>query len=140
MPRSLALLHAERTILLACVGMAAEVLFTALTSPRRDRRLLGYSYAWMLPIYALLYPGFHLLLPLVGAWAWPLRAAFYAAIIMVCELLTGLALRAAVGEAPWESEYRDKRWAVLNLVRLDFFPAWALCALAFERAYRLISG
>ena len=134
------LLHAERTFLLACVGVAFEVIFTALTSAKRDRRLMGYSYVWMLPIYALLYPGFHLLLPLVGAWAWPLRAALYAVIIMVFELLTGLALRAAVGEAPWEPEYRGHKWAVLSLVRLDFFPAWAIGALAFERAYRLVVG
>ena len=133
------MIHLERTILLACVGVAAEVVFTALTAAKRDRRLLGYSYIWMFPIYALLYPGFRLLLPLVGEWAWPLRAALYAAIIMVCELLTGLALRAAVGEAPWEPEYRGHKWAVLNLVRLDFFPAWAAGALLFERAYRLIA-
>jgi hypothetical protein len=127
-------------MLLSCVGVAAEVVFTALTSPKRDKRLTGYSYVWMFPIYALLYPGFRLLLPVVGAWAWPLRAALYAAIIMVCEMLTGLALRAAVGEAPWEPEYRGHKWAVLDLVRLDFFPAWAAGALAFERAYRLIAG
>ena len=134
------LLAVERACLLACVGVAAEVIFTALASDKRDRRLLGYSYVWMFPIYALLYPGFHLLLPLVGAWAWPVRGAFYAVVIMIFEMLTGLALRAAVGEAPWESEYRGKRWAVLNLVRLDFFPAWAIGALAFERAYRLVIG
>ncbi len=132
-------LHLERTILLACVGVAAEVVFTALTSGKRDRRLLGYSYVWMFPIYALLYPGFRLLLPLVGDWAWPLRGALYAVLIMVCELLTGQAIRAAVGEAPWEPEYRGQRWAVFSLVRLDFFPAWAAGALLFERAYRLLT-
>lgn len=134
------LLHLERTILLACVGVAAEVVFTALGSAKRDRRLMGYSYVWMFPIYALLYPGFRLLLPLVGDLAWPLRGALYAVIIMVCELLTGLALRAAVGEAPWEPEYRGHKWAVMSLVRLDYFPAWAAGALLFERAYRLIAA
>lgn len=132
------MIHLERTLLLACVGVAAEVVFTALTSGKRDRRLLGYSYVWMFPIYALLYPGFRFLLPLVGDWAWPLRGALYAVIIMICEGLTGLALRAAVGEAPWEPEYRGHKWAVLDLVRLDFFPAWAAGALLFERAYRLL--
>ena len=38
--------HLERTLLLACVGVAAEVVFTALTSAKRDRRLLGYSYVY----------------------------------------------------------------------------------------------
>jgi len=124
---------------MACVGMAAEVVFTAFMSAKRDRRLIGYSYVWMFPIYALLYPGFALLLPHVGNWAWPLRGALYAVLIMVCELLTGLALRGAIGEAPWEPEYRGKKWAVLDLVRLDFFPSWALGALVFERAYVLIA-
>ncbi len=140
MPRSVVLLHLERALLLSCVGVAAEVVFTALTARKRDRRLLGYSYIWMFPIYALLYPGFRLLLPLLGAWAWPLRAVFYAALIMAVEGATGLVLRAAVGEAPWEPEYRGHTWAVAGLVRLDFFPAWALAALAFERAYRLVAG
>lgn len=132
--------HLERAALLAAVGVAAEVIFTALTADKRDPRLKGYSYVWMLPIYALLYPGFHLLLPYTENWAWPLRGMFYATLIMVVELLTGLILRAALGEAPWEPEYRGKRWAVLNLVRLDFFPAWAAGALVFERAYLLIVG
>lgn len=127
-------------MLLSCVGVAAEVVLTAFTAEKIDRRLTGYTYVWMFPIYALLYPGLRLLLPLVGAWAWPLRAALYAVIIMVFELLTGLTLRAMIGEAPWESQYRGKRWAVLNLVRLDYFPAWAVGALAFERAYHLIAG
>lgn len=126
--------------MLACVGVAAEVLFTALTAPKRDRRLRGYSYLWMFPVYALLAPGFRLVLPLVGAWAWPLRGAVYAALIMLVELLSGLALRAALGEAPWEAEYRGKRWAALGLVRLDYFPAWAAGALVFERAYRLLGA
>ncbi len=134
------LLHLERAALMAAVGVAAEVIFTALTADKRDPRLKGYSYVWMLPIYALLYPGLRLLLPYTGNWAWPLRGMFYAALIMVVELLTGLILRAALGEAPWEPEYRGKRWAVIALVRLDFFPAWAAGALVFERAYHLITG
>lgn len=134
------LIHLERTLLLASVGMAAEVIFTALMDARsKGPRLIGYSYVWMLPIYALLYPGFSLLTPYLGSLAWPMRGALYAAIIMVFEMITGLILKAALGEAPWESEYRGKRWAVLNLVRLDFFPAWAIGALVFERAYRMLT-
>ena len=126
---------------MACVGVAAEIVFTAACNAKKNgARLIGYSYVWMFPIYALMYPGFRLLVPLVGAWAFPLRAAFYAALIMVFEMITGLVLRAAIGEAPWEPEYRGNKWAVLDLVRLDFFPAWAAGALMFERAYRLVAS
>lgn len=134
------LLHLERAAVLACVGVAAEVVFTAFMEPQGGKRLIGYSYVWMFPVYALLYPGMLLLKPYVGGWAWPVRASFYAAAIMFFELLTGLVLRAALGEAPWEANYRGKRWAVLSLVRLDYFPAWAAGALIFERACRLVGG
>ena len=133
------LAHLERAAVLACVGVAAEVLFTALTERASGKRLAGYSYVWMFPVYALLYPGFGLLRPIVGAWAWPLRAAIYAALIMGVELLTGLILRAALGEAPWERNYRGKHWCVMGLVRLDYFPAWAAAALVFERAFLLVA-
>jgi len=135
-----ALGHAERAVLLACAGVAAEVVFTALASRRGGRRLIGHSYLWMFPVYALLYPGFFFLRPLVGAWPWAARAALYAALIMAGELAAGLLLRAALGEAPWEPEYRGRRWCVLGLVRLDYFPAWAAGSLFFERAFRLVAG
>lgn len=134
------LLHAERAAVMACVGVAGEVLFTAFAQPQGGRRLIGFSYVWMFPVYALLYPGFMILRPLVEGWAWPWRGALYAAGIMTFELLTGLLLRAALGEAPWEPGYRGKRWCVYGLVRLDYFPAWAAGALAFERACRLVCG
>lgn len=133
------MIHLQRTLVLACVGVAAEVLFTAFTAPAGGKRLIGFSYAWMFPVYALLYPGFALLRPHVGAWPWPARAALYAVLIMSVELATGLVLRAALGEAPWEPGYRGKRWCVLGLVRLDYFPAWAAAALVFERAFKLLA-
>lgn len=134
------LLHLERAALMGCVGVAAEVVFTAFTEPQGGKRLIGYSYIWMFPIYALLYPGMTLLRPYIGEWAWPWRASFYAAAIMLFELITGLILHAALGEAPWEPNYRTKRWCVCGVVRLDYFPAWAAGALVFERACRLIGG
>lgn len=134
------LLHLERAAVMSCVGVAAEVVFTAFTEPQGGKRLIGYSYVWMFPIYALLYPGMTLLRPFIGEWAWPLRASFYAAAIMIFELITGLILHAALGEAPWEPNYRTKRWCVFGVVRLDYFPAWAAGALIFERACRLIGG
>jgi hypothetical protein len=134
------LLAVERCAVLACVGVAAEVAFTAFTEPQGGKRLIGYSYVWMFPIYALLYPGIALLRPFIGACWWPWRASVYAAGIMAVELIVGLILRAALGEAPWEANYRGRRWTVLGLVRLDYFPAWAAGALIFERVFRLIGG
>ena len=135
------MIHFERALLLASAGITAEIVFTALCNIKKNgMRLIGYSYVWMLPIYALLYPGFMVLTPVTGSWAWPLRGIFYAALIMVFELLTGLLLSATIGEAPWEPEYRGNKWAVMNLVRLDYFPAWSAAAIVFERGYRVLVG
>jgi hypothetical protein len=130
----------ERAALLGCVGVAAEIVFTALTDPSGGLRLIGYSYVWMLPLYALLYPGMYLMRPYVGRWAWPWRASAYAAGIMLLELITGLLLHAALGQAPWEPNYRGHAWCVLGVMRLDYFPFWAAGALVFERACRLVGG
>lgn len=132
--------HLERALILGAVGVAAEVLFTAFAAPSGGLRLVGFSYAWMLPIYMLLYPGFLLLTPVLGRRPWWLRACAYALGIMLVEGLTGLALKAVLGEAPWEAGYRTARWNVLGVVRLDYFPVWAAGALVFERAHRLLTG
>lgn len=130
----------ERTVVLACVGVAAEVVFTAFLEPRNDNRLVGFSYVWMFPVYGLLYPGYSLLHPRIADWPWVFRAEVYAIAIMVFELITGLLLRALLGEAPWEPQYRGKPRTIMGLVRLDYFPAWAAGALVFERAFRVVAG
>lgn len=133
------LLSLQRAVVLACVGVAVEVAYTALTEPQGGARRIGYSYLWMFPVYALIEPALSALRPLVGAWAWPARAALYAAAIMVVELIVGLALQKSLGEAPWEPNYRKSRWHVLGVVRLDYFPAWAGAAMLFERAWLLLA-
>lgn len=128
-----------RVLILACVGVAAEVAFTAALD-RRDGRLLGYSYLWMFPVYAALYPGFALLLPFIETWPFVARGLLYGATLLLGELVFGLILRAALGQAPWEPEYRGKPRVVAGLVRLDFFPAWVAAGLFFESVFRLLAA
>ncbi|MBI5211050.1 MAG: hypothetical protein HY927_13855 [Elusimicrobia bacterium] len=121
----------------ACVGTALEVVFTALADFRKTRslRLMGYSYVWMLPIYALVPVIMDVLyVPLEGVIL-PLRLATYVTLLLAVEYLSGRAMRRLLGEAPWEPGYRGKRWAVDGLVRLDYAPAWAAACFLFERLY-----
>lgn len=126
-----------RVLLFSCIGVAFEVVFTALLEypVKKDVRLMGYSYIWMLPIYALipLFLGF--LYPRLSPYALPARLAVYVAILLAVEYATGWLLRAATGTCPWEPNYRDKRWAVHGLIRLDFIPSWAVACFLFERIY-----
>ena len=127
-----------RVLLLACVGVAAEVAFTAALD-RHDARLRGYSYLWMFPVYAALYPGYAFLLPSIASWPLLARGAFYGALLILGELVFGLLLKAALGSAPWEPEYSGKPRVIAGVARLDYFPAWFAAGLLFERVFRLLS-
>lgn len=124
------------TYLLASVGVGLEVAFTAVASLRAgDRRLVGHSYLWMFPIYALAYPLLDALWPVVGDLPWPVRAGLYVVAFFAVEYTSGWVLRRALGQCPWEEGYRAARWGVHGLIRLDYAPAWFAVSLLFERLY-----
>lgn len=129
-------------LLMVAVGLAFEVVFTAACeySRSKDRRLLGYTYVWMIPIYAAVYPGMWVLHRWVGHWHLLARGFFYAVLILVVEYISGWLLRKATGECPWERNYHGNKWAVHGLIRLDYTPAWMVAALLFEHVFRVLRG
>jgi hypothetical protein len=126
-------------LLMVAVGLSFEVVFTALTE-REDARLLGYTYLWMIPIYALLYPGFCLLSPYLFSWPWVARGLFYVAAIYLVEYISGRLIRSLTGKCPWEESYYKSRWGVHGLIRLDFAPAWFGGSLLYEYVFRVLRG
>lgn len=128
---------ALRILLFACLGVAMEVVWTAILDfpKRKSWRLMGQSYIWMLPIYGSIPVFFGFLYPRLSGLPLAARLAVYVVLLMTAEYASGWAIRQAAGECPWEAEYRGKRWAVHALVRLDYAPAWALACFIFERVY-----
>lgn len=128
--------------LLCALGLAMEVVFTAIVDypANGDRRLKGYTYVWMVPIYALVYPFCALLYPRFAWYPVLIRCFLYALVIYAVEYVSGWLLRRFVGACPWEPEYRKARWHVHGLIRLDFAPAWMAAALIFEWTYRVLRG
>lgn len=96
---------------------------------------MGYSYVWMLPIYALIPLFLQFLYPRLSPHLLPVRLGVYVALLLAVEYATGWLLRAVTGACPWEHNYRGKRWAIHGLIRLDFIPTWALACYIFERIY-----
>src|SRR5207244_7719215 len=97
----------------------------------RDRRLVGQTYLWMLPIYGaggLLLERLHARLVRRGVSP-PLRALAATGTILAWEYGTGSVLRRALGDCPW----RYRRGVTLRgYVRLDYAPDWYGAALLFE--------
>lgn len=120
------------------VGITMEVLFTALSDYRshRDKRLPGYSYAWMLPIYGATPVALERLYPRLKSFSTATRLGVYVPLIMAAEYASGWALRRATGACPWEHNYRQARWNVDGLVRLDYVPAWAVATWLFEALHK----
>lgn len=117
-----------------------EVAFTGLYGliEANDRSLTGHTYVWMFPIYAIVPLYFaHARRPLRRVLL-PARLVVHVACLLAGELLAGLALRALLGECPWEPAYRGSEWALLGLTRLDYAPAWAVAVLGFERLYDIL--
>jgi uncharacterized membrane protein len=121
--------------LFVCVGIAMEVVFTAITDFWRDRcpRLRGHSYLWMAVTYAavplilrFVYPPIHQL-PMAA------RLGLYVALVYLVEYGFGWVLRRTTGQCPWD--YGRARWAVSGLIRLDYLPCWAAACWLFERLF-----
>jgi hypothetical protein len=130
------------TLLIACVGLTMEIIFTAALTRKQsgDWRLKGYTYVWMLPIYATVYPFFSIIYPKMAFMPLLARGVIYVAVIYLVEYTSGWALRLSTGECPWERDYRGNRWAVHDLIRLDFAPAWFLAAMIFETLCRALGA
>jgi uncharacterized membrane protein len=129
-----------QVLIFGAVGVAMEVVFTALMDYPKNRsvRLTGYSYIWMIPIYGSAPLFLSRLYPPLSGTPLPARLAVYVAILLAMEYATGWILQKTTGECPWEPHYRGKRWAVHGLMRLDYAPAWAVACLLFEKLYLIL--
>jgi uncharacterized membrane protein len=126
----------QRFVIYGLLGWCAEVAFTAIVGfvRGRNRRLIGQTSLWMLPIYGLIQPLYEPLhdalrdrLPAPG------RGLVYALGFLAVEYLSGRVLRAIVSEAPWD--YSHARNHLHGLIRLDYLPLWAGAGLTLERLH-----
>lgn len=123
-------------MLYGLLGWSAEVAFTGIHDylAHRDRRLPSRTSLWMLPIYGLIAPLFEpahdLMRSRLGTAG---RAVVYGIGFHTVEYATGWSLRKLLGAAPWD--YSHARLHVDGLIRLDYFPLWALVGVALERVH-----
>lgn len=124
-------------LIFGCLGTTMEIFFTSFLDLTKtlDWRLLGYSYPWVFPVYGSAAIVLNIFYPYLSRFKILVRGTIYVACLYAAEYASGFILRKILGACPWEASYRQSPLNVSGLVRLDFFPAWFLAGLLFERFY-----
>ena len=116
-------------IVCGLTGWCMEIFFTSLGSARKkDWHLQGQSSAWMFPIYGMA-SGFDMIYPKIKHWSTLQRGLCYGILIMSGEYLSG-SLLSAFDVCPWD--YKDAKYAIKGIVRMDYLPFWMIAGLFFE--------
>ncbi|HET7481541.1 MAG TPA: hypothetical protein VFK89_01645 [Actinomycetota bacterium] len=121
---------AARALTYSVVGFAAEVVVSAVHDIWRKKPVRFRTSSLMLPVYALLLPGYEPLHDALRDRNPVVRASAYGVGILAAEYASGLVFRKVRGEAPWD--YSDARFNVDGLIRFDYFFQWAALGMALE--------
>ncbi|MCG8515009.1 MAG: putative ABC transporter permease [Halanaerobiales bacterium] len=125
-----------RFFIYGLIGWCTEIFWTGLGSLLRgDRKLRGWTYLWMFPIYGmaiLLEPIHHL----IKEWPILIRGGVYTTAIYLIEYVAGWLLRNTIKICPWD--YTQTPYAIHGFIRLDYAPAWFVAGLLFEKIYGLL--
>jgi hypothetical protein len=99
-----------------------------------DIKLQGYTSIWMFFIYgaAVFLEPIH---DIIKQWRWHIRGIIWVVIIWGIEYTSGLIMVNLIGTAPW---YYFGPFAVDNLVRIDYAPAWFVAGLIFEYIHKTL--
>jgi hypothetical protein len=140
---------ALRILFYACLGVTAEVVFTAFAArfgvvltadldepaARRGWRLKGHSFVWMIPIYAVGLLAFEMAHDALRAEPWLVRGLVYVVVLYAIEAAASLLLIRATGDHVW-------RWigrgALGGHVHLAMAPVWFVTLLALEPLHDLL--
>ena len=106
-----------------------EIVWTALCSGRRNKKLIGQTSILMFPIYgmaSMIKPACIMMRKKSAMF----RGVIYTAAIFTVEYTTGRFLKNK-GICPWD--YSKCKYNINGLIRLDYAPAWFGAGLLFER-------
>ena len=116
-------------IICGLTGWCIEVAFTSAGAlGKKDKKLMGQTSAWMFPIYgsaALIGE----ISPKISHWPTPARGLLYGGAIMAGEYISGSILT-KFDVCPWN--YKGCKYAIHEIVRLDYLPFWIGAGLLFE--------
>lgn len=124
-------------IICGLTGWCIEVAFTSVGAAlKKDKKLTGKSSAWMFPIYGMA-AAIGEVAPKISHWPVVARGALYGGAIMAGEYISGSILK-KMDVCPWN--YGDSKYSINGIVRLDYFPLWAMAGLLYEKILREVEN
>jgi len=129
-----------RSIIFACFGVSAEVLFTGLKyniillvfSGEIQWDLTGTSYVWMFFIYGSIPFIFPVIYHKIKNISILFRVIIYAIICLTIEYISGFILEILTGNCPW---LYTEGLHLNGYIRLDYFPIWMLFGFITEKLW-----
>ena len=125
----------KRFIIYGVIGWSIEIVWTGLHSLIfGDIVMQSYTNLWMFFIYgcAIFLEPLH---DIMKEWRWVFRGVLWVVIIWGIEYTSGTILLNLLGRYPW---YYSGKFAIDNLVRIDYAPAWFVAGLFFERVHKTL--
>lgn len=117
-------------IICGLTGWCIEVAFTSAGAVlKKDKKMMGHTSAWMFPIYGMA-SGIGVIAPKISHWSPLRRGLLYGGAIMSAEYITG-SLLTRLDACPWS--YKGCKYAVKDIVRLDYLPFWMAAGLLYEK-------
>ncbi|WP_034430304.1 putative ABC transporter permease [Caldisalinibacter kiritimatiensis] len=121
-----------RYVIYGLSGLLIEVFWTGFSSLiYGDLTLTGHTYLWMFFIYGLAI----FLEPIhnkIRRENFVVRGFIWTVLIFSIEFLTGFLLDKMIGICPWDYK-RSSKLTLYGYIRLDYFPAWFIVGLLFEK-------
>ena len=117
-------------VICGLTGWCIEIAFTSGNAfLNKDKKMMGKTSAWMFPIYGMA-SGIGIIAPKIAHWSPFRRSLLYGSAIMTTEYLTG-SLLTRMDACPWR--YKGCKYAIKDLVRLDYLPFWMIAGLLYEK-------
>ena len=130
-------MHGKNFIICGLAGWCIEVAFTSANAfLNKDKKMIGKTSAWMFPIYGMA-ASIGVIAPKIAHWSTLRRSLLYGTSIMTTEYITG-SLLTRFDVCPWS--YKDCKYNINGLVRLDFMPLWMITGLLYEKLLTSLSA
>ena len=125
----------KKFIICGLAGWCIEVAFTSANAVlKKDKKMMGQTSAWMFPIYGMA-AGIDDISPKIAHWSPLRRGLLYGSAIMTAEYVTG-SLLTRLDVCPWS--YKGCKYAIKDVVRLDYLPFWMAAGLLYEKLLKKI--